>query len=858
MIIEFQTLTLKNFLSYGAVPTIISLNKPGTTLILGEDLDNTADGKGANGVGKFNSVDSLLKTPQGWTRMGDVTMGQLLQMPDGTTAPISGIFPQGKQPLFKVTFVDGRHTLVGGPHLWKVQSPHINNNDPQILPTTDLLKYVNNEKNDVFIPSIIHPHLPDMPLPVDPFIYGLILSGKCSISVLCNWDSTLVKILKDFNIFSGNDTESSILSDYLDGASYNQKRLLVDGLLFTVSSIDPSIKIFNTSSGNLARDIQYLIRSMGGESSIRELDMTYTVTMRFSKTGIAIDTIIPAFEGEAQCITVDHPDHLYITDDYIVTHNTVILNAFTYVCYDQTISDIQKDNLINNINNKEMEVSIIFNKGKDTFKISRCRKMKSGASGNYVHVFCNNKNITPDSVSNTNALIERIIGIPYDIFVRVVTFSATQLPFLKLPVRSSYGANQTDIIEELFNLNVLTDKSEKLKLLIKDTKTSLTIQTAKVDQYQQEQKRHNNQITSLAQRLLKWNDDTKCEIENVTKKLEQINGIDIDAQQKLHKTAKDITVKLENIQLQCTDAHNKQAQYVSQVDKITSELSHLQHDKCPYCLQKYDNTKQKITQCKTEIGDINIKISKVISMLDALQKNKKVLVDEQDIILSKITVSNIDELITIQNKQSVFKDRISKLSTMHNPFTDPLDELRAVQFDNINTDDINNITKILDHQKFLLKLLTKKDSFIRKALLDQNIPLLNKRLHYYLSALGLAHAVIFTPEMTAGISQFGRPMDFGNLSSGQQARVNLALSFAFRDILMYRTNKVNICILDEVLDVGLDTIGVQYAAQILERKAKDENLSMFIISHRDEINTAFDTTITIQLKKGFSYISTEK
>ena len=167
---------------------------------------------------------------------------------------------------------------------------------------------------------------------------------------------------------------------------------------------------------------------------------------------------------------------------------------------------------------------------------------------------------------------------------------------------------------------------------------------------------------------------------------------------------------------------------------------------------------------------------------------------------------------------------------------------------------INELKELLDHQKFLLKLLTKKDSFVRKALLTKNIPFLNQRLSGYLSDLGLPHTVEFTHEMTANISQFGRPLDFGNLSNGQRARVNLALSFAFRDVLQSIHGRINVCMLDEVLDVGLDVVGIQNAAKMLKQKSRDENVAMYIISHRDEVDNAFDRTMTIQLSKGFSYV----
>jgi DNA repair exonuclease SbcCD ATPase subunit len=131
---------------------------------------------------------------------------------------------------------------------------------------------------------------------------------------------------------------------------------------------------------------------------------------------------------------------------------------------------------------------------------------------------------------------------------------------------------------------------------------------------------------------------------------------------------------------------------------------------------------------------------------------------------------------------------------------------------------------------------------------------LNNRLRHYLTVLGLPHKVEFTHEMTARISQLSNELDFGNLSAGQRARVNFALSLAFKDVLQNLHTKINVCLFDEVLDVGLDSVGVQAAARLLKQKARAENLSFYIISHRDEIDRAFDRTLAVQLSKGFSYI----
>jgi hypothetical protein len=196
------------------------------------------------------------------------------------------------------------------------------------------------------------------------------------------------------------------------------------------------------------------------------------------------------------------------------------------------------------------------------------------------------------------------------------------------------------------------------------------------------------------------------------------------------------------------------------------------------------------------------------------------------------------------------------LSNETNPHVATLNELKEITFDNDKSKQLNELDLTLRHQEFLLKLLTKKDSFVRKNLLDRSLPFLNKRLAIYLGKLGLPHKVEFQPDMGAKISQFGMELGFTSLSSGQQARVNLALAFAFRDVLQARHGKISFCMLDECLDTGLGNVGVQLAAKMIMEISTTDNMSMFIISHRDEIASMFKSRMVVELKNGFSNIVT--
>ena len=537
---------------------------------------------------------------------------------------------------------------------------------------------------------------------------------------------------------------------------------------------------------------------------------------------------------------------------------TVIINALAYGVYDKAVSDISKDNLVNNINKRHMEIVVEFEKGDNKYKIRRVRKEKSYAAGNYVQLFENGEDITPDSVANTNRLIERIIGLPYEIFVRVVVFSATHIPFLDLPIRSNHGPNQTDIIEELFDLKTLSVKATTLVEQRKELEDQLDNYKERVHILEQEHVRHRTQIKSAKKRVIDWEETNVEETAKLEKKLERISHVDIDEQMAIREKLRKIKNHIEQYQDR-EDQHHRDVQAILVDEKKTKkDITLLKDEKCPECLQFHPAAAES-RQKKEKRLEI-LRTQKEQSTEERTANKEKLdkavleLGDERDQIKGG---ADLDELRETQSKQGEYERRIQELKNVPNPYLEPLDELEAIKLEAIDYDKINALTKKIEHMKFLYKLLTKKDSFVRKVLLNKNLPFLNQRLSHYLTNLGLSHQVEFTHQMTASITQFGREMDFGNLSNGQRARVNIALSFAFRDVLQNLHERINICMLDEVLDVGLDAVGVTAAARMLKRKARDENISLYIISHRDEIDSAFDRTMMVQLKEGFSQIMEE-
>ena len=199
----------------------------------------------------------------------------------------------------------------------------------------------------------------------------------------------------------------------------------------------------------------------------------------------------------------------------------------------------------------------------------------------------------------------------------------------------------------------------------------------------------------------------------------------------------------------------------------------------------------------------------------------------------------------------------SKL-TETNQYIDQIETLKDKGLQEINWSKINELNNLKEHQEFLLKLLTNKDSFIRKKIIDQNLAYLNTRLKYYLQKLGLPHYVTFQSDLTVEITEHGRDLDFDNLSRGERNRLILGLSFSFRDIFESMNTPINLLFIDELIDSGMDTTGVESALAELKRITRERNKNIFLISHKDELVGRVNDILNVVKEDGFTSFSCDK
>lgn len=535
------------------------------------------------------------------------------------------------------------------------------------------------------------------------------------------------------------------------------------------------------------------------------------------------------------------------TDSNNGAGKTTVINAICYAIYNKPADNISLQRLINTTNaakNTLMEVRLFFTKGDDEYEIYRCR----GESTN-IQILKNGDEETLDSVAQCDRFIEEVIGISYEIFTLVVIFSNNKQPFLEQSI-----GNQRTQIEELFCISMLSEKAMILKKKIQQTESDINIQYAIIKEQESAVLKHNKRIKEAEDRVKKWEQNNDIAIQKIESDLKEIEGIDFEGEQELHAAKDELVTNISKIKLQISPLDTNIKSTQRELDKHTNELKHLEVAKCPFCLQSYEDAPSKIEELKIKIDLKSNKIQELTIQFINLSKQLIEFQEHLNLVNAEIKHPFLKELLVIRTNAVLLQNKLNKLKSDVNPHFEALESLLIEAIKKVDYQKIDELKTYLEHQHFLVKLLVDKNSFIRRRIINKTIPFLNNRLNEYAKNMGLPHAVKFDADMSCTVSEYGRELDFGNLSNGEKKRVNLAMSLAFRDVLHHLHSKFNILMLDEVDGGAVCPNGMDAIVKMMKQKTRDENIGIWMISHRPEAVGRFDRDILIVKEHGFSTI----
>jgi DNA repair exonuclease SbcCD ATPase subunit len=215
------------------------------------------------------------------------------------------------------------------------------------------------------------------------------------------------------------------------------------------------------------------------------------------------------------------------------------------------------------------------------------------------------------------------------------------------------------------------------------------------------------------------------------------------------------------------------------------------------------------------------------------------------------------QAIDHRSRMNTMLTQINSKALETDPYTEQITEMQQQALQVVSYDQLNELTRVQDHQDFLLKLLTSKDSFVRKKIIDQNLSYLNSRLTHYLDRIGLPHTVKFMNDLSVSIEELGRELDFDNLSRGERNRLILSMSWAFRDVWESLYSPINLLFIDEMIDNGLDTQGVENALGLLKKMSRERHKSIWLVSHRDELTSRVENILKVIKENGFTSYNTD-
>ena len=536
------------------------------------------------------------------------------------------------------------------------------------------------------------------------------------------------------------------------------------------------------------------------------------------------------------------------------TGKTTIINALSYALYGQALTNIRKDNLINKTNNKNMLVSLDFVVNGQNYKIERGRKP------NVLRFYVNNEaQVSTDEAQGdsreTQDAIETVMGMSHDMFKHVLALNTYTEPFLSLKAN-----DQRTIIEQLLGITLLSERAERVKELNRQTKDSISQEEFRIRAVQEANKRIEEQIESLKRRQSLWVTKHNEEVSKLQLALDELQKIDIDQEIQAHRdhAAWDQRRKdFNDLSGASSRAKLEVQREEKSIKKLKEEIASLETHTCHTCGQAFHDDKQKLvlstrkkelkesTGRYTEQSATVIELQAGIDALGILGKPPTMFYDkEEDAIHHRATLANL-------------QTQIDAKTTETDPYDEQINEMTRQALQVVNYDQLNEFTRLQDHQEFLLKLLTSKDSFVRKKIIEQNLSYLNARLTYYLDRIGLPHQVLFQNDLNVEITELGRDLDFDNLSRGERNRLILSMSWAFRDVWESLYYPINVLFIDELIDSGMDTQGVENSLALLKKISRERHKSIWLVSHRDELAGRVDNILKVVKENGFTTYNTD-
>jgi len=528
---------------------------------------------------------------------------------------------------------------------------------------------------------------------------------------------------------------------------------------------------------------------------------------------------------------------------------STLLDAIVFGLYGRPFRNINKAQLVNSINNKELVVELYFNAGGDKYMIRR------GIKPNIFEIWKNGAMINQDaSVRDYQEFLEsNILGINFKAFNQIVVLgSATYIPFMELR-----AYQRREIIEDLLDIGVFSvmgtlakDRMSSIKTEINENKYEIEI----TENNMQAAEENNEEIRKLK----------TVEVDKIKEKMSgHIDDIEekntrIDTQDEILKVLYDDISDKPDEKQKFQDATEQRAELERNRIAFDKELSFYEHnDDCPTCKQgiahdfkegQIIEKNQKKAQIETSLQTTDIVIRKHQERLNAISKIED-QIQEINFKISEIRA----EIKMSKNALITYKKDLDNAQK-------EVDEVDTSKIDNLQkklNKQVEIRTKLLDEHEVLNIVQTiLRDGGIKAKIISQYIPVINKLINKYLAAFDLFVDFQLDEEFNEVIrSRFRDKFTYASFSEGEKLRITLSIMLAWRSVAKLRSSvSTNLLILDETLDGALDGVGIESLIETLHGLNSDDNI--FVISHRgDQFAEKFENNLKFEKIKNFSELA---
>ena len=545
-------------------------------------------------------------------------------------------------------------------------------------------------------------------------------------------------------------------------------------------------------------------------------------------------------------------DLLRSTNTLIIGHNgagkSTILDALCFALFGKPFRKINKPSLLNSINQAEGVVEVEFSIGRKQYKVIR------GIKPNIFEIYCNGTMVNQDAkVKDYQEQLEKfILKLNFKSFTQVVILgSASFVPFMQL----SPGDRRT-IIEDLLDINIFSSMNaivkDKMSVIKEETtknKYAMELISEKIKLQKQnieEHKKHSSdeiekkrgEVTISEQQIQQLNFD----IELIQKHIQSLLKRIVD-----EKSVNDKSSKL--VQLE--------SKMESKLKKINKDVAfYNDHNECPTCRQninqdfkeeELNNLNASSGEITKALADIDKQIQSANDRINEITKiNQHISEHNNEIVKHNSTISAVNKYISKLNKE------ISELENLHiNLDSDNivLKELKtSLQEVITKQEELSNNKQYLEYASTLLK-----DTGIKTKIIKQYLPIMNKLINKYLTAMDFFVNFNINENFEETIKSRHRDeFSYANFSEGEKMRIDLALLFTWRQIAkMKNSTNTNLLILDEVFDSSLDGVGTEEFLKLIHDMGTDTNV--FVISHKgDQLFDKFRSIIKFEKKNNFS------